>query len=1011
MAVGLALTGTAGSQLCGQTPPTDPSLVLHYAFDEDPDDLAKDLSSHGNDGKIIAGRYLEEVDGRHGVLRFDGKSSHVLCGDSKSLNIHGDMTLEMWVRLNDLDAKKWGLIFGERPGYHFNFGEIHTLGVWYGRRGGSLVLPVDRNILTEQWSHITVVIEYPRCRFYHNGELVRDAYMPIPGITLLEDKSAYLGGAPEMYSPIDLDEFKLYRRALGPAEIAARANGEKTGSSTAQELTIEPDWYNGQLTLRLTCKGMDCSDHTAEMTLLAGDGTEVITSRKATFQEAFPNCGRYVARASFALKPLLNGRGYDAVARLRDASGKTIRTLHKHTFIGKPDWIDTNEGRWKGVPPPWTPIKLKKSDQTIELGVWGRRHEIGKTPLLRQIETRDVNILAKPITLAAKIDGENLAWDSLDTELLKKTATAAIVQQVERTDAAALFIRNRTEYDGYMVFDCEIRASRDLSLEALTLEIPLKTKHATLCFGHRVYPDHPEITLKSFHIGAVEGDLAFRFSPNIWLGDEQRGLCWQAESDENWHNADEQKAIEILPRGDTTIFRAHFVNVPTQLRKGDTLHYKFSLQATPVKPLLRDGWDLRIARSHLWNQSVTWPDRQIEGLPALAYMKKRGIRHIYTNVIDVWPYPLPIDKHFAWKVHRLIDSVHDNDLRIYMYMIHERFPTTVPEFEHYGGGMIRTPADPYPLPVNPNHYYTESQAGVGGCPKSKAYRDAYTHSLAKRLDQYGDNGVYLDGTVHISACDNARHECGYRDKGGSLKATYPVFAIREFMRRLYGVVKQRRADGVIDMHSWTLNASGLAYADTLWTGEQWHHIKHTGTDYISGELTLDMYRTMFMGYQIGVAADTLAYRLTSRDKTRHNVLSIALLHDVPVRALLPHGEKAGDFLKMTLDLWDMRDRFGAKEAEKLFYWNNQEYVSVSPADCHATLMKHPKNGILSLISNLRRDAATVSAQFNLKALDLRAGQFDVSNALTKEPIEIKSDNSISMELGSEEWIYVQLRPK
>ena len=99
------------------------------------------------------------------------------------------------------------------------------------------------------------------------------------------------------------------------------------------------------------------------------------------------------------------------------------------------------------------------------------------------------------------------------------------------------------------------------------------------------------------------------------------------------------------------------------------------------------------------------------------------------------------------------------------------------------------------------------------CPKSMAAQDAYVHSLAQRLDLFGDDGVYLDGTVSSPPCRNTMHGCGYSD-GGSLRTTYPVFAARAFMKRLYHTVKQRDPEGLLDVHcSFGYNPAALAYAD------------------------------------------------------------------------------------------------------------------------------------------------------------------------------------------------------
>ena len=100
------------------------------------------------------------------------------------------------------------------------------------------------------------------------------------------------------------------------------------------------------------------------------------------------------------------------------------------------------------------------------------------------------------------------------------------------------------------------------------------------------------------------------------------------------------------------------------------------------------------------------------------------------------------------------------------------------------------------------------------------------------------------------------------------------------------------------------------------------------------------------------------------------------------------------------------DRFGAEEAERLFYWNNQQYVEVSPEQCHALLLKHPTNGVLTFITNLCPDAQTVTVQLNLNKLNLRGKKLDVFNALTDEPIAMTDDGKLSVPLGSEQWLYV-----
>ena len=171
-----------------------------------------------------------------------------------------------------------------------------------------------------------------------------------------------------------------------------------------------------------------------------------------------------------------------------------------------------------------------------------------------------------------------------------------------------------------------------------------------------------------------------------------------------------------------------------------------------------------------------------------------------------------------------------------------------------------------------------------------------------------------------------------------------------------------------------------------------------------------------MGLQSGVAGNALLGRSGPPSK----VLATTLLHDVPHRPSNPFpdhpqlaelaAERGRNKFDIITPLWKMRDRFGAKEAQKFFYWDNQDYATVNPEKCYTTLFKHPTNGVLAFISNLRRDAATVTVKLNLNKLGLQGKTLDVFNALTDEPVDTTADGQISVPLGTEEWIYVWLRP-
>ena len=1015
---------TVGAELPSAIPPVDAARVLHYAFDTNLGSTADDLSSYGNDGFIFNGQWLSEYDGRSGVLRFNGTSSYIHIGNPASLNFSGDMSFEMWMRWDAPEEPgQYAYIFGDVPQQSFSFqiSGYQSLGFLYRSNEPlygweQMTIPVSRDILTDQWSHIAVVVEYPRMRFYHNGVLVTDAYMPIPGITQLSNHAKQIGGRNgESCMPMDLDEFRLYNRALTAAEIAAHAAGQEVAPGQANEAAVETDWYEDTVTVRLSSKGYDYSGgYTAQMTLLEGP-TTVAGPITVPITEAFPGSGRYVASHAFSLAGLEN-KILNGVILIYDSTGGFVTAVSDlNVSLVKPDWVDTTEGYSNEVLAPWTPVVTDElPGGVLDIGVWGRQYEFGTTPFFQQIQTQQNDILSGAMSLTARADGSDLSWTPAATSLVSASDLKAEVDQIfVSTDGKLLvYINAVTEYDGYTIFDWWVQATQATSLENLILDIPLKTAYATLAYGDNVY-ENPTRLYRN-HSGTVDGNLSFKFGPTVWLGNEEQGLTWQVESDQYWNYSDPQAATEILVNGATTTFRANLVNVSTSLGAGERLYYKFALMATPVKPMLRDAWDMRIARSEPYGADFELPDKMSFGKPTLEYYAEDlGLRNLLIDTHDIWPYPMPESPEYIAALERLVTESHAAGLNVYPYEIHQRYPTNTPEFDIHGLNMAlrpmlwyiqtgpKTANDPRPGPMALD-YGADSQGAVMYSPKSMALQDSYIYSLAQRLDQFGEDGVYLDGTSNIVADMNLLHGSGYIDEYGVLQETFPVFANREFMRRIYTVVKQRDPDNIVDVHnSGSYNMGGLAYADVMWNGEQFLGFD----DYVHDDLPLDMFRTEFMGYQLGVAAETLDARLG----LAMEVSATSLLHDVPVRI---HSHPLVSALWRTYaKVWAVREQFEGQgePIEKMLYWDNADYVSIPQADGYATLLKHPTNGVLALISNLSTTTQNLTVDFNLANLGLEGQVLDVFDALTDTPINMTAEGEISVSLGSEEWTYVWLK--
>jgi len=166
------------------------------------------------------------------------------------------------------------------------------------------------------------------------------------------------------------------------------------------------------------------------------------------------------------------------------------------------------------------------------------------------------------------------------------------------------------------------------------------------------------------------------------------------------------------------------------------------------------------------------------------------------------------------------------------------------------------------------------------------------------MDEYDVDGVYLDSdTILWNGCANLTHGCGYIAPDGRVVPTYPVFANREFMKRIYTMVKTRKPDGQVSLHQSGYMCPGLAWATSYLDVE---HVYSRQGEFLLDRLPLDMFATCFMGHQWGVPASTVWHSLRrSASFTQQHALT--LLHDVLVTGSFPA-------------LWRVSDDFGRKES-------------------------------------------------------------------------------------------------
>ena len=222
------------------------------------------------------------------------------------------------------------------------------------------------------------------------------------------------------------------------------------------------------------------------------------------------------------------------------------------------------------VPPPWTPVK--SAGGTVE--VWGRQYRFGTRVMPEQIVVQGREILSGPVRLLVRSGDQEVdlaALQATDEPGARDHATRISGEQIGQL---AVYCRTTTEFDGLQICRLDFAPLAETQIDSMVLEIPIKRE-----FARFLLPSSGR-----FATAMVFGDEPWQsgFLPQVWVGDDDLGLAWWAESDQHWRPRDDQM-LQVIPDGDTAVIRAAMVREPITITQ--PVSYLFGLMATPVRPL------------------------------------------------------------------------------------------------------------------------------------------------------------------------------------------------------------------------------------------------------------------------------------------------------------------------------------------------------------------------------------------------------------------------------------------
>lgn len=623
-----------------------------------------------------------------------------------------------------------------------------------------------------------------------------------------------------------------------------------------------------------------------------------------------------------------------------------------------------------GEPPaPYTPVEATAG----EFRCLGRVTELGDLLLPKQIMAAGAPVLAEPVRLVSEPD--IFSGLTFQQKLLRRGDDSAQWRADAESADFSVTSTLTADCDGFCWYEIRLAPKRPVSLRSLRLEVPRIAKTAR--YLHTANYSWSNVSQGLPELG---GAWAAGFVPYVWLGNEERGLAWCAESDEGWNLREPARAIVVQTRGDIALFTAVLLDHEEVMDA--PIVFRFGLQSSPVKPV-SFAWraKARILHDIHYDSFQPGPDGRCQ----LDTLREGGVKTVVIH--DSWTkyfgQMVPAD---ADQLRALIDACHRRDMRLLVYVGYG-VARAAPEIQGQHDAWSVLPL----IPWDPG-YKPEVRGFDATCARS-AWADwlvAGTDNLFKEFDL---DGLYFDGTTEAWACQNPAHGCGWTDAQAGSHSTYPVLAARRLMRRIADTVHRYKPDAILDAHmSSNFTLPTLAFCDSVWNGEQFE--SHSAGEKF--EVSLHVFRAQFMGYAQGLDAEFLCYE--NRPFTFDEAIALAWVHGVEVR---PYPQS----LEKVTPIWRAMDRFGVPEARWHPYWSSP----VASADSDAVRISGWTKGDKSLlfVSHLKRQAATVRVRPDLNTLGLKG--FKARDALTESPLTVK-DGTIELEFAGMSWRMLEIEP-
>ena len=721
------------------------------------------------------------------------------------------------------------------------------------------------------------------------------------------------------------DELTIYDRALNATEVELLYGRPKVESLS---VALEPHFLKGYVTAHVDA--WDLQDDAQVSVELAADGGPAAATQVAT---RVPPGADLVA-----VEVPLKGVGPGTYRIVASAEGNSAEA--ELVIPEQPPWLGTRVGVSEDVPPPWTP--MREQNGTIEC--WNRSHEIAPGPLPQQIVSGSASVLAGPVEIEVEAQGNAVPWRDVSFTITRRTATEVSFRGEASGGKLRLAVEGRVEFDGLCWFDVSLSGPPGSSVDAIALNVPMRGEVARFYQG--VFDD-PNVPAAG-EVPEGEGVLLEQpFTPVLWVGNDDRGLQWLAETSEPWDDPERPGSLRLVREGDAALLRVEPVR--SRLALDQPWEFSFGLQASPIRPV-----------------DPEWRRGRLSGMPGTVHM-------IWANQEDmIWfGYPKARDPE---ALRAKVAGFQKPGARVIPYSTPFVLSIDSPESRLYGHEWLR---------VGEGDSGSADVVRMGGCaqytcPSAPDYADFTTWAHERFVDEVGFDGLYFD-ISGLRPMDFEAGGTGYR-REGRLIPTYPILAKREIMKRMYVMLKQRQPEGFLMIHcSGQAVLPFMGFADIRAMGEDLSMRLSNTPDYRT-VVSEAGWRAIQSGHAYGFSNVLLPMLKGHEDDPvpMEQAMGLVLLYGMDIWPGYGHKASQSAMRKAC-------DQFGLVGAEYVPFWEEDLPIQASEARARVSLYRQPDRTMV-VVTNESYQAIHTTLTVDHDALGLPAGA-PWTDLLADEPVD------------------------